>query len=88
MLTANYILGEDKYVRLLLHSPHDEPFEILSASYELCLHGTVEDSGTALIDGHEIGAKLRPEKRDSYELTITYVVADTTRKVRVRLEVK
>jgi hypothetical protein len=30
-----FILGEDKHVKLLVRSPNDEPFTILTASYEL-----------------------------------------------------
>lgn len=87
MLTANYILGEDKYVRLLLHSPHDEPFEIAEAHYELKLYEETEESGSAIIDGHEIGVRLCPNNRGIYELIFTYSVADTVRKVSVNVVV-
>lgn len=87
MNKVKYILGEDKYVKILIHSPNNDPFEIDSASYELLRYGEVEDSGAALIDEHIIGMKLCPQKRTTYELMITYKVIDTTRKVQIQLEV-
>lgn len=35
MNKIRFILGEDKHVKLLVRSPNDEPFTILTASYEL-----------------------------------------------------
>lgn len=87
MYKVKFILGEDKYVKILIHSPNNDPFEIDSASYELLRYGEVEDSGAALIDEHAIGMKLCPRERAVYNLTITYKVVDTTRKVQIQLEV-
>lgn len=87
MNKVKFILGEDKYVKILLHSPNNEPFEIDSATYELVKYGEIEDSGAALIDGHKIGMKICPKEKSDYDLIVTYKVVDTTRKTQIRLEV-
>lgn len=87
MIRAKFILGEDKYVKIMLHAPNDEPFEISEAFYKLSIYGEQEDSGLALIDGHKIGIKLCPKQKGTYELVFTYKVVDTTRKALVELEV-
>ena len=42
---VKFILGEDKHVKLLIRSPNDEPFTILSAHYSLLRYGEAEASG-------------------------------------------
>ena len=77
-----FILGEDKHVKLLIRSPNNEPFTILSASYELIRYGEVETCE------HYLDIKLSPKvKSRSYELEVTYTVADSTRKTRIEVEV-
>lgn len=86
-MSVNFIQGEDKYVKLLIHSQNDEPFEIEGAEYELRRYTDVEESGECIVDGHYISAKLNPEKTGQYELIVTYRVADTVRKAKIRIEV-
>ena len=40
-----FILGEDKHVKLLVRSPNDEPFTILTASYELARYTDIVVQG-------------------------------------------
>lgn len=87
-MTVKYILGEDKYVKLLLHSPKNEPFEVESAMYELSTGNQVESTGSATVDGHYISMKLSPKTRGFYKLTVTYAVADTVRKVKIDVYVE
>ena len=86
-MNVRYILGEDKYVKLLIHSQNNEPFEIQSARYELKRYGNIEQSGECVVDGHYISAKLCPEKIGAYEFVTTYMIADTVRKAKIRIEV-
>ena len=39
---VKFILGEDKHIELLIRSPNNEPFTIISASYDLRRYGEVE----------------------------------------------
>ena len=87
MRTVKYILGEDKYVKVLVHSPDNEPFVIEWAEYELARKDEVVDTGQCIIEEHYISRKLAPAEVGIYTLTITYRVADTTRKTKLRLEV-
>ena len=88
MNKVKFILGEDKHVKLLIRSPNDEPFTILSASYKLIRYGEVETCGECEINEHYLDIKLSPKvKSRSYELEVTYTVADSTRKTRIEVEV-
>lgn len=87
MNKVKFILGEDKHVKLLIRSPNDEPFTILSAHYSLLRYGEVEASGECEIDGHYLDVKISPYNKSCYVLEITYVVADSTRKARIEVEV-
>ena len=84
---VKFILGEDKHVKLLIRSPNDEPFTILSASYKLIRYGEVEMDGECEIDGHYLDVKISPQNKACYVLEITYVVGDSTRKARIEVEV-
>lgn len=84
---VKFILGEDKYVKIRLHSPNGEKFIIDGASYELSLYGEEEISGDAIIEGEYISAKINPKRTGHYVLEFTYHIADTTRKCRIKLEV-
>lgn len=61
MNKVKFILGEDKHVKLLIRSPNDEPFTILSAHYSLLRYGEVEASGECEIDGHYLDVKISPQ---------------------------
>lgn len=82
---VKFILGEDKHVKLLIRSPNDEPFTILSAHYSLLRYG--EASGECEIDGRYLDVKISPQNKACYVLEITYVVGDSTRKARIEVEV-
>lgn len=87
MNKVKFILGEDKHVKLLIRSPNDEPFTILSASYKLIRYGEIETDGECEIDGHYLDVKISPQSKACYVLEITYVVGDSTRKARIEVEV-
>jgi hypothetical protein len=82
-----FILGEDKHVKLLVRSPDNEPFAILSASYVLSKYGQVEARGECDIDDHYLDMKLAPLNKALYTLEVAYVVGDSTRKARLEVEV-
>ena len=84
---VNFILGEDKHIELLIRSPNNEPFTIISASYDLRRYGEVEASGKCDINGHYLDIKLAPQRKACYVLEVTYMVADSTRKARIEVEV-
>jgi len=88
-MDIDFILGEDKHVRFLVHSSKNDEFTIHSAKYELYLDTALEQSGDGTIDGHYIDVKLNPLTKSSlYKLIITYVIADETLKTQVRIEVR
>lgn len=85
---VKFILGEDKHIMLKVRAPNDEPFTITSASYTFSRYGKVEAEGRCDINDHYLDIKLSPkEKARSYELEVTYTVADSTRKARIEVEV-
>ncbi|RHP05532.1 hypothetical protein [Dorea sp. AF36-15AT] len=87
MNKIKFIQGEDKHVKLLVRSPDNEPFTILSASYTLSRYGEVEAQGECYIDDHYLDIKIAPTKKALYILEVTYVVGDSTRKARLEVEV-
>ena len=87
MNKIKFIQGEDKHVKLLVRSPDNEPFTILSASYTLSRYGEVEAQGECYIDDHHLDIKIAPAKKAVYILEVTYVVGDSTRKARLEVEV-
>lgn len=69
--------GEQRHVRLLIHSTNNEPFKIRAARYELSLLGEVQESGECLVEEHCIDCFISPTQRHrTYELKVTYEVAD------------
>lgn len=87
MQILRFHLGEEKHVRLLVHSTNQEPFTIRSASYELKYIGKVEASGECIISDHLIDAKIAPQKRCTYQLDIIYCVADETMVEQIEVRV-
>lgn len=87
MNRIKFIQGEDKHVKLLVRSPDNEPFTILSASYTLSRYGEVEALGECYIDEHYLDIKIAPTKKAAYILEVTYVVGDSIRKARLEVEV-
>lgn len=82
-----FILGEDKHVKLLVRSPNDEPFTILTASYELTRYTEIVAHGECDINAHCMDCKIAPKEKGMHILEVTYAVADSTRKARVGVEV-
>ena len=57
-------------------------------SINIATIGEVESHGECEINGHYLDIKIAPvQKAKSYILEVTYVVADSTRKVRIEVEV-
>lgn len=78
MQRIQFYMGEDRYVRFLVHASDDEVFTIRTARWSLTCAGQQEADGECLIDEHMISAKISPLKRSVYHLSITYQVADET----------
>ena len=82
MNKIRFILGEDKHVKLLVRSPNDEPFTILTASYtDIVVQGECD------INGHYLDCKIAPKEKGTHILEVTYTVADSIRKARIEVEV-
>lgn len=79
-MSVKFDSGEKKHVQLLIHSIKNEEFTILSASYSLIKKrtGVREDEGPCVIDGHIIDTIISPKENGTYELRITYHIADET----------
>ena len=89
----DFILGENKHVRFLVCSRKDEPFSISSAFWELYYDGQLEAAGKCDIEDLETGLHLSimMEPRfhsKKYQLFITYLVGDETKKHVERMEVR
>lgn len=72
--------GENRHVRLLIHSLKRESFEIIDASYILKKKGadTPEADGISNINEHIIDTIISPKERGEYDLKVTYHIADET----------
>ena len=79
-MSVRFDFGERKHVQLLIHSVKNEDFTILSASYALTKKrtGVKEDEGPCVIDGHIVDTVIEPKETGTYELRITYHIADET----------
>lgn len=89
----DFILGENKHVRFLVCSRKEEAFSINSASWELYYDGQLEASGKCDIENLDTGLHLdimlEPKNRSrKYQLFITYLVGDETKKHVERMEVR
>lgn len=80
MMFVNFDLGEIRHVKIQIHSCKGDPFEILSASYSLIWKGDMEteDSGASVIQEHVIDQVIAPKRRGTYNLEVTYRIADET----------
>lgn len=88
MQKIRFDMGEERHVRLLIHSAGDTPFVIRSASWSLTGYGDVRESGECEIIDHIIDAYITaPARRTVYRLTITYVINDETLVEQLELEV-
>ena len=87
MKKIRFMLGEDKHVKLLVRSPNDEPFTILTASYELARYTDIVVQGECDINEHYLDCKIAPKEKGTHILEVTYTVADSIRKARIEVEV-
>ena len=76
MHKTQFYLGEERHIRLLVHSKEDLPFTIQKSSYELQKLGKVESAGECKIEDHELDVKIAPQEKGIYRLLVTYEVAD------------
>lgn len=87
MNKIRFIRGEDKHVKLLVRSPNDEPFTILTAAYKLSRYTDIVAQGECDINNHYLDCKIAPAEKGMHILEVTYTVADSTRKARIEVEV-
>nr|WP_243270713.1 hypothetical protein [Coprococcus comes] len=71
----------------MVRSPNDEPFTILTASYELARYTDIVVQGECDINGHYLDCKIAPKEKGTHILEVTYTVADSIRKARIEVEV-
>lgn len=76
MQRIKFLLGEERHVRIRIHSANGESFAIREASFELKYGAQLEDSGDCMIDGDVIDALIVPQRITSYKLYFKYHVAD------------
>ncbi len=88
MQKIHFYSGEERHVRILIHATNGEPFQIREASWELKRGRDPEASGDCIIDGTVIDAKIQPQIRTTYQLYITYKVADETLIECIEVEVR
>ena len=87
MQCIQFYAGEDKHVRLMVHATNGELFVIRTARWQLYCAGELEAEGDCAIDEHVIDAKISPSRKTTYQLNITYQVADETLIERVEVAV-
>ena len=83
-----FLLGEEKYIDIVIKSLWRENFTINSATWEL-----LDDKGqkvagnTCEINEHTISCLVAPPKRGVFELIVSYFIAPEKRKVKVIVNV-
>lgn len=79
-MRVKFDLGENRHVKLIIHSLKNENFEIDNASYTLTKVGNTEEesSGPCMIYDHEIDSVISPNEKGVYHLKITYKILDET----------
>lgn len=77
-MTAAFDLGENRHIKLKIHSVKNDLFEIESASYILWKKNSdePEDMGSSNIYEHIIDTVICPKEAGEYVLKITYHIAD------------
>lgn len=68
--------GEARHIRMRIINIKDEPFQILSANYELTKDEKLLESGTADIIDHIIDVLVTPKERGPYILKFIYRIGD------------
>lgn len=88
---VKFVLGENKYIKLLVKSRNKKPFIVSLATWELFRNKELESSGGCDITQEDtfnyIRTKISPEYRGNYVLIISYHVADEILKERILIEV-
>ena len=85
-LLKNFILGENKKVRVQITSSLGEDFEITNASYKLVNGSSSESTGNCTIEpGHIISTQVQPKNAGSYTLALTYTIGGETLKTNIGL---
>ena len=77
MNKIRFILGEDKHLKLLVRSPNDEPFTILTASYELARYTDIVVQGECDINDHYLDCKIAPKEKGTHVLLIIRMTIHT-----------
>ena len=78
MLQVGFILGEERYIRLLIKSiDENKEFIIRQADYRLVTQAGVEEtSGHCTIADHMIMALISPLTRGRYKVIFSYYISD------------
>ena len=85
-MSANYVgsldfdLGEKRHVKAVVKTKCETELEfvIRNARYELKKSGEVVDRGECTVTGHELDSYIAPDDRGTYDLVLTYEIADET----------
>lgn len=72
--------GENRHVKLKIHSCKQEDFYIIDAKYSLlrCGDEVPEEEGTCNIHDKVIDTVINPKRTGTYHLKITYYILDET----------
>ena len=83
-------MGETRMIQIGIHNIHGEPFNILSADYELTekYTGEVVGTGQADIEKHILRAVITPPQAGTYLLKYTYQIGMETLVEVVEVKVK
>jgi hypothetical protein len=87
MDSVEFILGEDREVRFVVHAAETDVFSIKSATWELARGDELEAKGGCLVDGSTVRAQIQPLVKAFYRLEITLAIGNETIKKRIRLVV-
>jgi hypothetical protein len=84
---TEFILGEDKTVRVEVYHVDNEEFIISSATYDLKKNNIVESTGNSTINQHILSAQIEPATKGAYTLEFIYHIGSETLKARVTVNV-
>ena len=87
MLQRDFILGEEKCIKFKATSCDNVPVVVTDATYTLTKGEEVVSSGVCSVNGAEFAALIQPTETGEHLLTVTYIIAPETRKVRVAIHV-
>ena len=83
-----FILGEEKYIDIVVKSLWRENFAINSATWELLDDkGTKAAGGDCEINEHTISCLVAPPRAGCFELIVSYYIAPEKRKAKVIIQV-